>query len=56
MKISSADQTIFNKEYMRFDELGHKDIKPKPFLRPAIEMAVKKIFKKKEIDLRGSDR
>jgi len=50
VKISSADQTIFNKEYMRFDELGLKDIKPKPFLRPAIEMAVKKIFKKKRMN------
>lgn len=48
VKISSADQTIFNKEYVRFDERGHKNIKPKPFLRPAMEMAVKKIFKKRK--------
>jgi len=49
VKISSADQTIFNKEYVRFDERGHKNIMPKPFLKPAMEMAMKKIFKKKRI-------
>ena len=35
-----------SKEYVRFDEGGHKNIKPKPFLKPALEMAMKKIFKK----------
>lgn len=44
VEISSADQTIFNKEYVRFDERGLKNIRPKPFLKPAMEMAVKKIF------------
>ncbi|GAH27406.1 unnamed protein product [marine sediment metagenome] len=56
MKISSATQTIFNKKYIRFDERGHKDIKSKPFLKPAMEMVMKKYLKKKEIDLRGSDK
>ena len=37
-----------NKKYVRFDERGHKNIKPKPFLKPALELAMKKIFKKKE--------
>lgn len=35
-----------SKEYVSFDERGHKKIKPKPFLRPAMEMAIEKIFKK----------
>jgi len=40
--------SFLSKEYIRFDERGHKDIKLKPFLKPALEMAVKKIFKKKK--------
>lgn len=48
MKISSADQAIFNKGYVRFDERGHKNIKPKPFLKPAMGTAVKKMFKKRK--------
>ncbi|MBA7614270.1 hypothetical protein ES703_21533 [subsurface metagenome] len=39
--------SFLNKEYIRFDERGHKNIKPKPFLRPAMEMAIKKVFKKR---------
>jgi len=46
VKTSSSIQTIFNKKYIRFDERGHKDIRPKPFLKPALEIAMKKIFKK----------
>ena len=46
MKTSSAVQVIFNKEYIRFDERGHKDIKPKPFLKPALEMVMKRYLKK----------
>jgi len=41
-------RAIFNKEYIRFDERGHRKHKPKPFLKPAMEMAVKKIFKKRK--------
>lgn len=54
MKISSGVQAIFSKKYVRFDEWGRKDIKSKPFLRPAFEMAMKKYLKKREMDLRGS--
>jgi len=50
VKTSSSIQAIFNKKYVRFDERGHKNIKSKPFLKPAMEMAVKKIFKKKKGD------
>jgi len=50
MKTFSSIQTIFNREYIRFDERGHKDIKPKPFLKPAMEMVVKRYFKKKKGD------
>jgi len=50
MKTPSMIQAIFNKKYVRFDERGHKDIKPKPFLKPAMEMAMKKVFKKKKGD------
>ena len=42
--------SFLNKEYIRFDERGRKNIKPKPFLRPAMKMAIKKIFKKKKGD------
>lgn len=48
LKTQIAAQSIFDTEYIRFDERGHKNIKPKPFWRPAFEMAIKKIFKKKE--------
>lgn len=41
-------QIIFNKEYIRFDERDHKDIKLKPFLKPALEMVMKRYLKKKE--------
>ena len=46
--------SFLSKEYIRFDERGHKKIRPKPFLKPALEMAMKKIFGKKEMDLRGN--
>lgn len=48
MKTSSAVQAIFSKEYIRFDERGRKKYKPKPFLKPAMEIAVKKIFRKRK--------
>lgn len=42
MKLSSS-----SKGYIKFDERGHRKIKPKPFLKPALEMAMKKRYLKK---------
>ena len=48
MKTSLVAQAILNKKYIRFDERGHKNIKQKPFLKPTLEMVMKKIFKKRK--------
>lgn len=40
--------SFFSKEYIRFDERGRKNIKSKPFLKPAMEMAIKRVFKKRD--------
>ena len=40
--------SFLSKEYIRFDERGHKNIKLKPFLKPALEMVMKKYLKKRK--------